>query len=52
MMHYHADGRAEVIDQRNKSFLLKEFGTKVTWSSTDTSELMQCRNGGSVLLVR
>ena len=29
-MHYHADGGAELIDQRIKSFLLKEFSTKVT----------------------
>ena len=39
VMHYHADSKAELIDQRIKSFLLKAFGTKVTWSSTDTTEL-------------
>ena len=38
LMHYHADGGVN-IDERIKSFLLKEFGTKVTWSSTDTPEL-------------
>ena len=39
LMHYQADGRAELIDQRIKGFLLEEFSTKVTWSSTNTPEL-------------
>ena len=38
-MHCHANGGAELIDKRIKSFLLKEFGAKVTWSSTNTPEL-------------
>ena len=36
---HSADGAAEFFDQRIKRFLLKETGTKVTWSSTDTPEL-------------
>ena len=39
LLHYHADGGAELIDQRIKSYLLQTFGTTVTWSSTDTPEL-------------
>ena len=35
----HVDGGVELTDQRVESFLLKEFGIKVTWSSNDTSEL-------------
>ena len=46
LMHYQADGRAELIDQRIKGFLLEEFSTKVTWSPTDTSDL------GDIGLVR
>ena len=39
LLHYHADGGAELIDQKLKSYLLQAFGTRVTWSSTDTPEL-------------
>ena len=39
LLHYHADGGAELINQKLKAYLLKQFGTTVTWSSTDTSEL-------------
>ena len=39
LMHNYADGSAVLIDQCVKSFLLKELGTKVTWSSTDIREL-------------
>ena len=39
LLHYHADGGPELIDQRLKTYLLKTFGTNVTWSSTDTLEL-------------
>ena len=39
LRHYHADGIAELIDQRIKKFLLDELGTTVTWSATDTPEL-------------
>ena len=38
LLHYHADGGAELIDQRIKNYLLQKFGTRVTWSSTDTPE--------------
>ena len=31
LIHYHADGGAELRDQLIKGFLLKEFDTKVTW---------------------
>ena len=37
--HDHADGGAELIGQKLKSYLLQAFGTRVTWSSTDTPEL-------------
>ena len=37
--HYHADGGVELIDLRIKKCLLDEFGTTVTWSSTDTPEI-------------
>ena len=39
LLHYHADGGAELIDQKLKSYLPQAFGTRVTWSSTDTPEL-------------
>ena len=39
LLHYHADGGAELIVQKLKSYLLQAFGTTVTWSSTDTPEL-------------
>ena len=39
LVHYHADGGAELIDQRIKSYLLSTFGTTVTWSLTDTPQL-------------
>ena len=39
LLQYHADGGAELIDQKLKSYLLQAFGTRVTWSSTDTTEL-------------
>ena len=38
LLHYHADGGAELIDQRIKSYVLQTFGTTVTWISTDTPE--------------
>jgi hypothetical protein len=38
LLHYHADGGAELIDQKIKNYLLGKFGTRVTWSSTDTPE--------------
>ena len=37
--HYHVDGGAELLDQTVKSYLLSKFGSKITWSSTDTPEL-------------
>ena len=37
--HYYADGGEELIDQGIKKFLLDEYRTTVTWSSTDTLEL-------------
>lgn len=37
--HYHADGGKELIDQKVKEYLLDLYGTKVTWSTTDTPEL-------------
>ena len=39
LLHYHADGGAELIDQKIKRNLLQTFETTVTWSSTDTPEL-------------
>ena len=39
LIHYHADGGPEQIDQKLETYLLKTFGTTVTWSSTDTPEL-------------
>ena len=39
LLHYHADGGAELIDQSVKGYLLQKCGTTVTWSSTDTPEL-------------
>ena len=39
LLHYHADGGAELNDQKLKSYLLQAFGIRVTWSSTDTHEL-------------
>ena len=39
LVYYHADGGAELIDQRIKSYPLSTFGTTVTWSSTDTPQL-------------
>ena len=39
LLHYCADGGAELIDQKLKAYLFKQFGTTVTWSSTDTPEL-------------
>ena len=38
LLLYHADGGAELIDQKLKSCLLQVFGTRVTWSATDTPE--------------
>ena len=43
LLHYHANGGPELIDQKLKTFLLKTFGTTVTWSSTDTPELNAIR---------
>ena len=39
LLHYNADGGAELIDQKIKRYLLEKFGTTVTWNSTDTPEL-------------
>ena len=39
LLHYHADGGAELVNQNLKSYLLQAFGTRVTWSSIDTPEL-------------
>ena len=39
LVHYHADGGGELIDQTIKKYLLEKQGTRVTWSSTDTPEL-------------
>ena len=39
LRHYHADRGVELIDRRIKKFLLNEFETTVTWSSTDSPEL-------------
>ena len=39
LLHYHALGDAELIDQKLKAHFLKQFGTTVTWSSMDTPEL-------------
>jgi hypothetical protein len=36
---YHADGGKELIDSSVQKYLLKEFGTTVTWSSTDSPEM-------------
>ena len=38
LIHYHADGGHELIDQKLKTYLLKTFGTTVTWRFTDTPE--------------
>ena len=39
LQNYHADGGAELLDQRVKTYLLEKFGTSITWTSTDTPEL-------------
>ena len=38
LKHFHTDGGKELIDQRVRSYLLKKFGTHITWSSTDSPE--------------
>ena len=39
LLHYYADGCAELIDPKLKNYLLQAFGARVTWSSTDTPKL-------------
>ena len=39
LVHYHADGGAELINRRIKSYILSTYGTTVTWSSTGTPQL-------------
>ena len=37
--HYHADGGKELLDAKVKSYLRKQYGSRFTWSSTDSPEL-------------
>jgi hypothetical protein len=37
--HYHADGAKELIGATVKKYLMQQFGTHMTWSSTDIPEL-------------
>ena len=39
LRHSHADGGAELTDQRSTKILLDEYKTTLTWSLTDTPEL-------------
>jgi hypothetical protein len=39
LQHYHADGGAELNDQKVKSYLLEKTGCRMTYTPTDTPEL-------------
>ncbi len=37
--HFHSDGGRELLDSKVKKYLLEQFGSTFTWSSTDSPEL-------------